>query len=51
MAYRKLIKSAFDIPDEQVFDRFRKMAAERFSNAEYEVDLSKTNYGGVLAAS
>jgi hypothetical protein len=51
MAYRKLIKSAFDISDEQVFDRFRKLVAERFSNAEYEVDLSKTNYGGVLAAS
>jgi len=51
MAYRKLLKSAFDISDEQVFDRFRKLVTERFSNAEYEVDLAKTNYGGVLAAS
>jgi hypothetical protein len=51
MAYRKLLKSSFVITDEQVFERFRKLVAERFSSAEYEVDLSKTNYGGVLAAS
>jgi hypothetical protein len=49
-AYRRLIKSAFDITDEQVFDRFRDLVAHRFLNAEYEVDLSKTNYGGVSAA-
>jgi hypothetical protein len=51
MAYRKLLKSAFAITDEQVFERFKKLVAERFSGAEYEVDLSKTSYGGVLAAS
>ena len=51
MAYRKLLRSAFSVTDEQVFDMFRKLVAERFSGAEYEVDLSKTNYGGVLAAS
>jgi hypothetical protein len=50
VAYRRLVKSAFDITDQQVFDRFKELVAQRFAGVEYEVDLSKTNYGGVSAA-